>query len=91
MENQKEINIVFSGGEMRGGYAAGFLKNFAENVFNKGHKFNFYTSSASSPTVLYFLSHGLGAPAEKIWIKELSKESSNLKNTKKYIDIDGIM
>ncbi len=92
-ENFPKINIVCSGGEMRGGFVGGFLnsivKDFEINLEN--FQINFYALSASVPTILFYLSHGEKFPAEEIWTDKLSKEENFVHNNFLKLDMENII
>lgn len=89
---QDEINIVASGGEMKGGFVAGVLfELFSDiNLDLENKKVNFYAVSASVPTILYYMSYGKNAPNE-IWTKILSKEEGKVNNGILKIDVDHLL
>lgn len=87
----QNINIVCSGGGMTGGFTAGLLCDMFERIDQSSFRVTFYCVSAGVPSVLYYLSHGLNNPKEKVWVNELSKESNKVNNGILKIDIDGII
>jgi len=90
-EETRKINIVFSGGEMKGGFVGGFLDSFVKEINTDKFVITFYCVSASVPTTLFFLSHGLEVPAKEIWVNALSKEEKNVYNSFLKLDIGGIL
>lgn len=89
-EKQK-LNIVCSGGEMKGGFTAGFLQVFLKAEILQKFDIIFYCISASVPTVLYHMSYSTDVPDEKIWIDELSSNNSKIKNGIMRIDVESII
>ena len=87
----EKINIVCSGGEMRGGYVGGFLDSFVKEVDLERFEITFHCLSASVPTVLFYLSHGRDIPAEEIWVNRLSKEGKYIHNGFLKLDMNGIL
>ncbi len=90
-ENLRKINIVCSGGEMRGGYVGGFLDTFLKEVDLEKFEITFHCLSASVPTVLFYLSYGQSCPAKEIWTDKLSKESKLVNNGFLKLDLENIL
>lgn len=89
--NLQKINIVCSGGEMRGGFVGGFLNSVVKNINLEKFEVTFYALSASVPTVLFYLSHGKDFPSEEIWTNKLSKEGESVYNGFLRLDMEGIL
>jgi predicted patatin/cPLA2 family phospholipase len=89
--NLQKINIVCSGGEMKGGFVAGFLRALVSEINLDKFEITFYCVSASVPTVLFYMTHGEKSPDKEIWIDKLSKEGECIYNGFLRIDMGGIL
>jgi predicted patatin/cPLA2 family phospholipase len=90
-EGKEKINIVCSGGEMRGGYVGGFLDSFVKEIDLSKFDVTFYCVSASVPTTLFYLSFGNDFYCEEVWTEALSKEGKRIYNSLLNLDMKGIL